>query len=253
MNVTKLTWFAVPLIALGIGAAPARALDLNAMSDAERDAFQAQVRAYLLEHPEVIMEAVAVLEQRQQAQQGEADKTMISDNKAAIFEDGVSWVGGNPDGDVTLVEFMDYRCGYCRRAFDDVASLVESDGNIRFVVKEFPILGEDSVQAARFAIATREVAGDAAYEKAHNSLMKLQGPVNDAALSRLARDLDLDGPAILAAMDDAAVTEEIRANHALAQKLAINGTPTFVLADEMLRGYVPLADMQRIVEQVRTE
>jgi protein-disulfide isomerase len=199
------------------------------------------------------MEAVAVLEQRQQAQQGEADKAMISDNKAEIFDDGVSWVGGNPDGDITLVEFMDYRCGYCRRAFDDVSSLVESDGNIRFVVKEFPILGEDSVRAARFAIATRVVAGASAYEKAHNGLIKLQGPVNDAALSRLARDLDLDGSAILAAMNDAAVTEEIRANHSLAQKLAINGTPTFVLADQMLRGYVPLADMQRLVEQVRTE
>ena len=134
-----------------------------------------------------------------------------------------------------------------------VATLVETDGNIRFVVKEFPILGEDSVRAARFAIATRQVAGPEAYEKAHDGLIRLQGPVNDAALNRLARDLSLDGPAILAAMDDEAVTAELKANHALAQKLAINGTPTFVVADQMLRGYVPLPDMKQIVADARTQ
>lgn len=246
---------AAPVLALGLLATPmpAPALDLPAMTEAEREAFGEAVRAYLLEHPEVIMEAVALLEQRQQAQQADTDKALIAAHRDAIFADGVSWVGGNPDGDITLVEFMDYRCGYCRKAFEEVASLVQGDGNIRFVVKEFPILGEDSVRAARFAIATRQIAGPEAYERAHDSLIKLQGPMNDAALNRLARQLELDGPAILAAMDGEAVTAELQANHTLAQELQINGTPTFVLDDTMLRGYVPLAEMQRIVGEVRTD
>ena len=249
---TKLARLAAALV-LATGLTPAHAFDLGSMSEADRAVFGAEVRAYLLEHPDVIMEAVALLEKRQAEQQADSDKTLIATHQDEIFADGVSWVGGNPEGDITLVEFMDYRCGYCRKAFEEVATLVETDGNIRFVVKEFPILGEDSVRAARFAIATRQVAGADAYEKAHDGLIRLQGPVNDAALNRLARDLQLDGPAILAAMDDEAVTAELKANHALAQKLSINGTPTFVVADQMLRGYVPLPDMKQIVADARTQ
>lgn len=246
----KLARLAAVLV-LGTSLTPAQAVDLGSMSEAERTAFGAEVRAYLLEHPEVIMEAVALLEKRQEAQQADADKALIATHQAAIFSDGVSWVGGNPDGDITLVEFMDYRCGYCRKAFEEVATLVETDGNIRFVVKEFPILGEDSVRASRFAIATRQIAGPEAYERAHAGLINMKGPVNDAALNRLARDLSLDAPAIMAAMNGEAVTAELKANNALAQKLAINGTPTFVLGDQMLRGYVPLPDMQQIVADAR--
>ncbi len=249
---TKLARLATVLV-LTTSLTPAQAVDLGSMSETERAAFGAEVRAYLLEHPEVIMEAVALLEKRQEAQQADADKALIAKHHAAIFADGVSWVGGNPDGDITLVEFMDYRCGYCRKAFEEVASLVETDGNIRFVVKEFPILGEDSVRASRFAIATRQIAGPEAYERAHDGLINMKGAVNDAALSRLARDLSLDGPAIIAAMDGPAVTAELKANNALAQKLAINGTPTFVLGDLMLRGYVPLPDMKQIVADVRSD
>ena len=135
--------------------APAHALDVTEMSKEERAAFRAEVRAYLLENPEVIMEAVAVLEQRQTAQQAEDDISLIRGNADAIFSDGHSWVGGNPEGDVTVVEFMDYRCGYCRRASPEVTELVNSDGDIRFILKEFPILGEESMLSSRYAIAVR--------------------------------------------------------------------------------------------------
>ena len=140
--------------------APAHAFDLSQMSDAEREAFRAEIRAYLLENPEVIMEAVAVLEQRDAEKQAQADVDLIAANANALFNDPSSWIGGNPDGDITMVEFVDYRCGYCRKAHDEVAELISSDGNIRFIVKEFPILGEASLTSSRFALAVRQIAGD---------------------------------------------------------------------------------------------
>ncbi len=155
-----------PLAALGLAmtlAAPAGATDLDNLTAADRAAFRAEVRAYLLENPEVLMEAIGVLEQRQASAEGERDQMMIAANADALFSSAFDVVLGNPEGDVTIVEFMDYRCGYCRRAHPEVADLIELDGNIRVIVKEFPILGEQSVLAARFAIATRIALGDDAY------------------------------------------------------------------------------------------
>jgi protein-disulfide isomerase len=244
-----------PLAALAMATAfalPAQALDLSDMSTAEREAFQAEIRAYLLENPEVIMEAVAVLEQRQAQQQAQADVTLVENNADALFNDENSWVGGNPEGDITLVEFMDYRCGYCRRAFPEVESLVEADGNIRVIVKEYPILGEQSMLAARFAIATLQKAGDDAYKQVHDALMTFSGDISDTSLRRLGEGFGLDVETIMGHMDSDAVTDVIAANHALAQRMNITGTPTFVMQDQMLRGYVPLDAMQQIAADIRS-
>lgn len=240
-------------LALALAATPVAAFDIAAMSATDREAFRAEIRSYLMDNPEVLMEAIGVLEQRNAEEQANADADLIAGLSDEIFDDGVSWVGGNPDGDVVLVEFMDYRCSYCRRAYDEVNQLIEMDGNIRFVVKEFPILGPDSLASSRFAIATRNVAGDAAYEVVHDALMTMRGAVNDDALARIAEDAGLDPEPILAAMNDEAVNEELRANRALAEKLAINGTPTFVMEGAMLRGYVPLDQMLMLVEDARAE
>ncbi|WP_306116360.1 MULTISPECIES: DsbA family protein [unclassified Roseovarius] len=234
-------------------ALPAQALDLDQMSEAERAAFRAEIRAYLLENPEVIMEAVDVLEKRQQQARAQDDTDLVKVNAEDIFNDGHSWVGGNPDGDITLVEFMDYRCGYCRRAFDEVETLLESDGNIRFIVKEFPILGEESTLASRFAIATQQVAGDEAYKSVHDTLMAFNGAINEASLSRIADSLGLDPHAITAHMNSDEVTKVIAENHDLAQRLSISGTPSFVMANHMLRGYLPAEDMQRMADEIRTQ
>lgn len=232
-------------------ASPALATDLTAMTDAERDAFGAAVRAYLLENPQVIMEAVQVLEERQASAQEGADVAMIAANSKEIFDDGFSHVSGNPDGDVTLVEFIDYRCGYCRRAHDEVAELVKSDGNIRLITKEFPILGPESLESSKFALAVRQVAGDDAYKAANNALIKFNGKVNETSLRKLAGVLEVDAEAVLAAMDSDPVNEAIAKTRALAQRLQINGTPTFVLETQMLRGYLPLEGMRQVVEEVR--
>ena len=233
--------------------APAQAFDITNMSEDERGALREEIRAYLLENPEVIMEAVGILEQRQAEAQAMGDVDLVRVNADAIFEDSNSWVGGNPDGDITLVEFTDYRCSFCRRAHTELEQLLEADGNIRFIIKEFPILGEDSVLSSRFAIAVRQIAGDDAYKAAHDALITLRSNVNADVLRRLAEDLDLDADAVLTRMDSDEVTQVIAANHALAGRLQISGTPTFILEDQMLRGYMPLADMQRLVAQTRQE
>ncbi|MDP5215987.1 DsbA family protein [Ruegeria sp. 2205SS24-7] len=246
--------FAAPaLTALTLIAQPVQAFDLNSMTEEERATFGEQVRSYLLENPEVIVEAIEILEQQQQQAAAFADQELVQANADALFNDGYSWVGGNPDGDITLVEFMDYRCGYCRRAVPEVASLLAEDGNIRLVIKELPILGDASVLSSRFAIATKQVAGDDAYKQVHDALLEFGGDVSDVTLRRLSDGLGLDSDAILAAMDSDAVTEEISQTRELAQKLQISGTPSFVLESEMLRGFLPADQMQQIVDGVRAE
>lgn len=230
-------------------AAPAPMLDA-AMDDAE---FGERVRAYLLSNPEVIMEAVAVLEGREQTAQVQADVDLIAAHADAIYNDGYSWVGGNPDGDVTIVEFMDYRCGYCRKAHPEVTELVESDGNIRLIIKEMPVLGEASVLAARFAIATKIVAGDEAYGQIHDAMMTLTGNPSQPIMSRLASTLGLDADAIFAEMDSDEVTKRLQETRTLAQQLQINGTPGFVMAGQMMRGYAPIDVMRGFVEEARAQ
>lgn len=229
-------------------ALPAGAQDATGLSDAE---FGERVRAYLLENPEVLMEALGVLEEREAAAQAEADTALVEQNAEALFQDGYSWQGGNPDGDLTIVKFNDYRCGFCRRAYPVVNDLLDADGNIRFVVKEFPILGDQSVLSSRFAIAVRRLHGADAYAEAHDALMTFRGDVTMPALERIAGDLGLDAGPIVAEMNSDAVTEEIAEVRALAQRLQITGTPTFVVGDQMLRGFLPLEDMEAVVAEVR--
>jgi protein-disulfide isomerase len=232
-------------------ALPVLASDLKEFTDEERAQFRAEVRSYLMENPEVIMEAVALLQNSEAEAQAQADLNLVGDNADAIFNDGFSWVGGNPEGDITLVEFLDYRCGYCKRAHNEVAKLLETDGNIRLIVKELPILGEQSVIASRFAIATKQLAGDDSYKAMHDALMELKGEVSLPALRRLATTFGLDVDAIEARMDSDEVTMEIAKTRALAQVLDISGTPTFVMQDELLRGYLPYDQMQALVAEKR--
>jgi len=223
------------------------------MTDAERAAFRAEIRSYLLENPEVLMEAIGVLEQREQAAKANNDVAMAQNNAALLFDDGHSFVGGNPDGDITIVEFMDYRCGYCKKAHPDVASLITADGNIRYIIKEFPILGDASELASRFAIAVKIVGGEAAYKVAHDTLMEFRGEMTNDSLGRLATSLGLSAADITVTMNSAEVNQIINDNRLLGQAMQITGTPTFVVQDQMLRGYVPQAQMAQIIARVREQ
>jgi protein-disulfide isomerase len=223
------------------------------MTADERDALRAEIRAYLVENPEVLVEAMEVLQNREAQAELERDALLVQSKAADIFASPSDWVGGNLQGDITLVEFMDYRCSYCRKAHDEVKELVASDGNIRYVIKEFPILGEASLLSSQFAIAVRLLHGDDAYKAAHDALITLRGEPTADTLGRLAGELGLDPAPILEKMGADEVKAIITANHVLADTMQISGTPTFVLKDQMLRGYVPLEDMRGIVAEARTE
>jgi len=222
------------------------------MSDDERTVFRSEVRSYLLENPEVLMEAIAVLEDRRANEAAASEETMLQVNADDIYNDPASWVGGNPDGDITIVEFMDYRCGYCKKAFEEVNELLSSDGNIRFIVKEFPILGEQSDLASRFAVAVLQLEGAETYGKVHDALMTHRGDFTPEVLNQFAADFSFgDSAAVMARMSSDEVSAVIDANRALGSRLQINGTPTFIIQDSMLRGYVPLDGMRQVVAAER--
>lgn len=229
---------------------PALRLDAP-LDDAARATLQTEIRSYLLAHPEILNEMVALLETRRQAEAAEADKAMVAGNAAAIFNDGFSFVGGNPEGSITLVEFLDYQCGYCRRAHPDITRLIDTDGDIRWIVKELPILGPGSELAARAAIATLISAGPDAYADLNHRLMKLEGQIDAEILDRVLGEAGLDMAAIHAGMQAEEVTRRLQATRELAGALQVSGTPTFVLGDQMLRGAVPLDQMASLIETER--
>jgi protein-disulfide isomerase len=240
-------------IVLALGTAlpgtTAKASNLSALTPAERAYFRAEVRAYLLENPDVLMEAFTVLEQRQTQQATRKDKQLLSVNASALYEDPNAWIGGNPEGDMTIVEFIDYRCGYCRKAHSEVEQLVQSNKNIRLIVKEFPILGQDSLRSSQFAIAAKLVHGNDAYKLAHDALINLKQGTSDTTLNRLASSLGFNGDEVLAKMNSIEVRAIIDDNRLLGQRLSITGTPTFVMGDQLVRGYLPLEGMRDIIEQ----
>lgn len=242
------------LIAIVLGLAPpaGRAQQQSSpFSEGERAALHSEIRAYLLAHPEVLLEVIQELEQRQQAATVANDQTLIAANAAAIFDDGFSHVVGNPEGSLTLVEFLDYQCGYCRRAHPEIAALLASDGDIRLIVKEMPILGPGSELAARAALSTLIAEGPDAYVALHDRLMTLQGEITDVRLDALLAELGHDPAAIRAGMHDPEVDRRLAATRTLAETLAISGTPTFVVGDRMLRGYLPPEAMQEVLAEVR--
>ena len=233
---------------------PASAQDTQSSpySDADKAALHAEIRAYLLANPDILMEMIQLIEQKKQAATEEGDKGLVASNAAAIFDDGFSWVGGNPDGKFTLVEFLDYQCGFCKKAQPDLTELVTSDGDIRLIVKEMPILGPGSDLAARAAIATLIADGPESYERLHAKLMSSKGQVTDASLDKALVEVGLDPAAIRTAMTDPEVDRRIAATQDLAGKLGISGTPTFVFDNQMVRGYLPLEQMRTVVGEVRS-
>jgi protein-disulfide isomerase len=220
-------------------------------TEAERTALHAEIRQYLLGNPELLMEMIQLLEQKQQAEGAQTDQSLVAANAAELFDDGFSFVGGNPEGGLTIVEFLDYQCGYCRRAQPEVSELIAADGDIRLIVKEMPILGPGSDLAARAAVATLISQGTEAYATLHDRLMLTKGEITDAILDKALAESGLDSEAVRIAMDDPEVDRRLAATRSLAEKLAIAGTPTFVFGDRMVRGYLPLEQMRDLVGDVR--
>jgi protein-disulfide isomerase len=242
-----------PLAAFALLAALPVAAEMRpgALTDDERAALHEEIRAYLLENPELLHEMIAILEEQQKAEAAAKDQALVDENRQAILDDGFSFVGGNPDADFTVVEFLDYQCGFCRRAHPEVQELLTSDGGIRWIVKEMPILGPGSELAARAAIATLIAEGPEAYADLNDRLMRLEGQVTDESLDAVLAAAGLDVAAVRAGMSDPEVDRRLAETLALAARLQISGTPTFVFDRRMVRGYVPLAQMKAMVEEFR--
>jgi protein-disulfide isomerase len=221
------------------------------MTEAERAVFRSEVRAYLLDNPEVIMEAINLLRQQEEAKAAESDRNLVVENSEALYSDDHSWVGGNPEGPITLVEFLDYQCGYCKAAHADIARLVAENPDLRLIVKELPILGPVSDYAARHALAVLGNDGPATYRRFADAMMTFEGRLSERAVDSLAEKAGADVPAMKAAAQGDRVAQSLEANLALAEALRISGTPTFVLGGEMLRGALPYADLKDLVDQTR--
>ncbi len=236
-----------------LGATFTQAAGLENMTHAEREVFRAEVRAYLLDNPEVILEAIQVLEQRQAQNEAQGDLDLIQANFEDLTRDGFSWVGGNPDGVITIVEFSDYRCAFCKRDHPEVAALLAANDDVRFVLKEFPILGADSTLASKAAISVLIKQGDDVYETFHDQLMNHNGAVNVKTLSRFIKNAGGDADLMVAHMDDPIVEQIIAKNRALANRMKITGTPSFLIGTEMLRGFAPASAMQSFVDRARAQ
>ncbi|MEM9099825.1 MAG: DsbA family protein [Pseudomonadota bacterium] len=219
--------------------------------DAEsREKLRLEVRAYLLENPEVILEALEILEQRREMASKQADTSLIAAHADQIFNDSHSYVAGNPDGDITLVEFLDYRCHYCKQAHPQIEALLKSDPNIKLIVKEFPILGPNSVAAGRIAIAAAAIDGSK-YKALNDALMRFKGNMDERIALRIAKDIGYDPEALRAEADSDATTDKLNANFQLAQAMGLNGTPSFILEDEVIRGFLPTPQMQALIAEKR--
>lgn len=232
-------------------AAPALAGPFDDLSADDRAALGAEIRQYLLENPEVLNEVTNLLAEQERAAQLAADRALVLEHKAALLDTEGSWVAGNPEGDVTIVEFLDYQCSFCKRAHPEVEALIAQDDNIRVIQREFPILGPMSETASRAATAVLLTQGDALYATFSDALMRHQGPLNEAMITRLAEASGVDIAQMQAAAQSDEVTQVIARNHQLARTLQITGTPTFVFGDQMVRGYLPLAQMQAVVAAQR--
>ena len=239
------------------------------MTAQEKTALKAKILEVLNENPELLITALHGLQQRVEQEQEQAKLTTLQNQRKALEQDPDSFVAGNPAGDITLVEFFDYRCGYCKKARPVVEKLVTEDGNIRLVMKEFPILGpiaEDgnirlvmkefpilgpnSETASKAAIAAM---AQGKYQQFHDALMAAKGGLGRAQILQIAADTGLDRDKLAEDMQKAYIADIIRKNRQLAARLEISGTPAFVIGDAIVPGVASLEQMQQLVAQARAD
>ncbi|MCC6918103.1 MAG: thioredoxin domain-containing protein [Alphaproteobacteria bacterium] len=235
---------AVAGTALLCSALPAGALAMD------RPEVEKIVREYLLANPEILNEMIAELQKREEASSAKQAKDGIASNHDAIYNDGYSYVAGNPNGDVTLVEFFDYHCGYCKKVRPEVVQLLKDDSGVRLVLKEFPILGKVSEEAARAAIASLNQGGDH-YWNFHQAMLA-EDSLDSAGIYEIAANQGLDVERLKKDMADPSVQQKIDKNRELAKSIGIDGTPAFIMGDKLAPGAMSLEDMKAMIEAQRS-
>jgi protein-disulfide isomerase len=224
-------------------------LPLAAQADTlSEDRVKELVLEAIRENPEIVLEAVQIIEQREQQRQAAAAASVLSDNRDVLENDPNAPVLGNPDGDVTVVEFFDYNCPYCRRVKPEIEALLAEDPNVKLVYREWPILGEGSVFAARAALAARE---QGKYEEFHWALMGMQGRAEEASVIRVAEEVGLDIAQLRRDMEEPEIDAHISASMEMSRDLGFNGTPSFVIGDALVPGVIDADQMIRLTEEAR--
>ncbi|KQY32256.1 disulfide bond formation protein DsbA [Caulobacter sp. Root487D2Y] len=231
---------------MAFAAASIAALSLIGCGQANADkAFGEKVHAYLVEHPEVLVEMSTKLQEKQAAEQAKNAKGAMNKYRQALERDPRDFVA-NPNGSITVVEFFDYRCGYCKLAAPQIVDLIQKNPDVRFVFKDFVIFGHDSEAAARIVLGAKDQGKTI---ELHKRLMA-EKSLDEAAVMRIAQDLGIDMAKARAAAGSATTTQHLADTHALAEALAIEGTPAFFVGDQMIPG----ADMHALnlaIDQAR--
>ncbi len=218
----------------------------------ERARIEGMIRDYLLKNPEILQEALVELEKRQAQAEDRARASAFSANREALYRSPNQIVLGNPQGDITLVEFFDYNCGFCKRALPETMELLRSDTRLRVVLKDFPVLGQGSVEAAQVAVALKMQFTAPKYLEFHQKLLGGRGQANGARAMEVAREVGADMTRLQRDMQSPQVRDTLAENMRLAELLRINGTPTYVVGDEVVVGAVGLEKLRENLTRART-
>jgi protein-disulfide isomerase len=239
---------AVGLLVASRGTAPDRGAQSAMTVTPDKAALGKSIREYLIANPEVLVEAMQELERKQDSQRDSAAQKAISENQNELLRDPDSPVAGNPNGDVTIVEFSDYQCPYCKRAHSAVKSVVAADGKVKIVFKDLPILGEPSRIAALAALASRAQGKHLAF---HNALMEYNGKIDRDKIMEIAASVGLDVAQLQKDMEDPKLKQIIDRNMALASALGVRGTPAFVVGQQFVPGAVDADALKQLIADAR--
>ena len=234
------------VFALLVAMPSARAAD--AVTPSQKSAVEQIIHDYILQHPELLVEALQSAENKMKAQAEERARAALVDKRQEILEDPTAPVAGNPKGDVTIVEFFDYRCPYCKQVEPALEALLQEDHQLRIIYKELPILGKDSVYATRVALAARK---QGKYETFHRAMMGAKGQIDEKTILRVAADSGLDIERVKRDMQAEEIDGIIKRNYDLAQALDIHGTPAFIIGGEMVPGAIDIATMKQKIAAAR--
>ena len=229
---------------------PLRPADAAELAPEQRRAIESVIHDYLLQHPDLLIEAFRAAEEKLKSDTGERAKQAVVARRSEIFDDPETPVSGNPKGDVTLVEFFDYRCPYCKQVQPRLAELLASDRELRIAYKEFPILGSVSVTAARAALAAHR---QGKYEAFHDATMAAKGGITEDTVYRVAGSVGLDVDRLKNDMAAPQIDAALKANQALADALDIRGTPGFVVGDQIVPGAIELSSLKELVAGARNK
>jgi protein-disulfide isomerase len=207
------------------------------------------LESYIRSHPEVIEQTLQALEARRQEEVQARVKQTIVAHQSELLHDPSSPMSGDPAGDVTVIEFFDYRCGFCKHVAESVTQLQKDDPRVRIVYKDLPILGDDSIQVAKAALASREQGQHQAF---HEALLAAKGDLSKEHILQIAKEVGLDTQKLVADMDNPKWLTIIARNRALAEDLSITGTPAFVVGNELVPGAIDLTALKALVARVRT-